>query len=126
MKKLAQIQDFVKNMYKAAAGLASGELEVLEAKEKARRLAICASCEHFNQQRYQCKVCSCKGGMLKIKASVNLWKCPKGKWEHTPNLIENELGYCKSCKAPIVKIIKKDGKVFEQCSNDCIISSDEH
>lgn len=120
MKKLSQIQDFVKNMYKAAAGLAKGELEVLDAKEKARRLKICDSCPYFNKEKYQCRICSCKGGMLKLKASVNLWKCPKGKWEHTPDLVPTEHGYCPECKGAVIKVLKKDEKVFAQCINGCI------
>lgn len=123
---LKAIQDFAKNMYKAAAGLAKGEFEILDAKEKAKRLRICKECTYFDKARYRCRVCECKGRMLELKASVNLWKCPKGKWEHTPDLVPHGSGYCKTCHATIVKIVHKDGKRFEQCTNGCIISSDEH
>ena len=117
-----QVKDFIKNMYKAAAGVATGELKILEAKEKARRLSICEACPNFNKVAYQCRICSCRGRMLELKASINLWKCPEGRWEHTPKLIPVK-GYCRSCKGAVVKIVTKDDKTLEQCENGCIINT---
>lgn len=120
MNKLQQGRDLAKNIFKAAAGFATSKLEILDAKEKARRLAICASCEYFNTQKYQCKVCGCKGRFLKLKASVNLWKCPYKKWEQTTNFTDADLGYCLDCQGQVVKLVEKDDKTFAQCVNGCI------
>jgi protein-arginine kinase activator protein McsA len=125
MKKIGQVRDFLKNMYKAAAGLAKGELQILDAREKAKRLKICSECPHFNHEAYQCKICSCKGRMMELKASVNLWNCPKGKWPSGHKTVPVEHGYCAECKGAIEKITKKGRKTFAECVNGCNLTIDE-
>ena len=88
----------------ASAGILSGKLKRLEASEKLARLEICKNCpsQMFDSVNYKCRVCGCKGRFLKLKASVNLWKCPEGHWDGLPTVdIPAPLGYCEQCEAVI-------------------------
>ena len=122
MNKYQQARDLAKNLFKAAAGLATNKLVILESREKVRRLDICSRCPHFNAKSYQCKVCKCKGRFLRLKASVNLWECPEGRWAQTTNFTDAKLGYCLDCKAQVVELVKKDDKTFAECTNGCIVT----
>jgi hypothetical protein len=44
---------------------------------KAKRLALCVVCEHYNAVRGSCNKCGC---ILKTKTSWALERCPIGKW----------------------------------------------
>lgn len=115
--RLQQIRDFSKNMMLAAAGLATGKTQRLEAHEKSRRLAICKKCPggHFNIETFQCAVCKCKGRMLELKASVNLWRCPKGYWDNMIiKTLDAPFGYCPRCKAIIEEV---NDKGMAKCLN---------
>jgi len=64
------------------------QVEEVEEEEKSIRLAICESCEHFQDQSRQCGICKCfmdvKTGtkihrnVLKMRYEVT--HCPVGKW----------------------------------------------
>lgn len=114
-----EVKDFLKNMALAVVGIATNKIKILDAREKHRRLKICKSCKFFNPEKYQCRVCSCKGRMLKLKASVNLWKCPEGKWEQAN--IEHDLGNCSVCQGFLEKIEKNGHKTFATCVNGCTV-----
>jgi hypothetical protein len=44
---------------------------------KRARLAICATCEHFQSALVRCDKCHC---FLKIKAAIHSFHCPLAKW----------------------------------------------
>jgi hypothetical protein len=41
------------------------------------RLAICASCEHFDATLHRCKLCGC---FMQVKARIPQSKCPDRRW----------------------------------------------
>ena len=55
--------------------------------EKARRLEICHSCEHFNAPR--CTLCGC---YMKFKSTLASSECPVGKWSSLRELAVNHSG----------------------------------
>jgi len=116
-KRIKLVREFSANMMKAAVGLVRGDTQRLEAHEKIRRLDICKKCpsDKFNAESLQCSVCTCKGQMLELKASVNLWTCTLGHWDHLPeSSIEAPNGYCPSCKAVIEAV---DSSGMAECIN---------
>jgi uncharacterized paraquat-inducible protein A len=51
--------------------------------EITQRYLICLTCEDFDQQRSECKVCGCAISTKKIFMNKLAWsdqECPKGKW----------------------------------------------
>lgn len=117
-EKIVIARDLTKSMHLAAAGIAGGYIKRLEATEKLRRLEICKKCEFFNAPVVQCRICKCKGRAMDLKMSVNVWRCPKGKWH--AGTLEAPRGYCLKCSAIIEKREDKDdnGDVFETCTNN--------
>lgn len=71
------VRNFVSDLNRAAVGLLTGKTKPVDAVQKIARLEICKQCEHFNAHLYQCRHCKC---FLKLKAAVNVWKCPLDKW----------------------------------------------
>jgi len=116
MTKPQQAKDLAKNIFKAAAGLVTGKLKILDSQEKKRRLQVCYQCHNFDHEKQQCMICECRGRFLELKASVNLWQCPEGKWE-VANIADGDKGYCVICKGAIVEITNKDDKTYGQCVN---------
>jgi len=117
INRIKVVREFSINMMKAAVGIATGKTQKLEAREKLRRLNICKSCptNDFIPETMQCKVCTCRGQMLQLKASVNLWTCTKGHWDNMiKRTVDAPLGYCPSCKAVIESI---DAKGMAKCIN---------
>jgi hypothetical protein len=60
------------------AAVATGG-ETVSPEERARRLAICASCEHFDDAARRCRVCTCH---MPLKVRLAAWHCPlpEPKW----------------------------------------------
>jgi hypothetical protein len=54
------------------AAVASGG-ETVSPEERARRLAICASCEHFDAAAERCRRCTC---YMPLKTRLAAWHCP--------------------------------------------------
>jgi hypothetical protein len=62
----------------AVAAVQSGGKQV-SAEERARRLAICESCEHFDAAAERCRRCTC---YMPWKVRLEAWHCPlpEPKW----------------------------------------------
>jgi hypothetical protein len=58
------------------------------------RLAICKSCEEFNNTIKMCAVCKC---FMPVKTRLAFAECPKQKWgkDFTPGSKPNGLKYIK-------------------------------
>ncbi len=54
------------------AAVASGG-ETVSPEERARRLAICESCEHFDAAAERCRRCTC---YMPLKTRLAAWHCP--------------------------------------------------
>ena len=118
LDRIKRVREFSADMMKAAVGLTTGKTQRLEAHEKMRRLAICKKCPggHFRVETFQCSVCKCKGRMLELKASVNLWTCPKGYWDNMViKTIDAPYGYCPLCKA-LIESLEDNG--MAKCLNN--------
>ena len=73
-KNLAKFAfDVIKNAMQTGALIVSEEI-------KEERLAICRSCEYYNEKQIRCKQCGC---FLQHKASYALDSCPIGKWKES-------------------------------------------
>lgn len=115
--------DFFANLSKAATGMFTGKTQTLDAREKIRRLDICKECpsDLYDAEKVKCKGCSCKGFMLKWKASVNIWNCPRGHWDELGQTsIDAPYGYCRNCKAVVEELEDfSEDKVLGICTNGC-------
>ena len=117
LNRIKAVREFSANMMKAAVGLVGGKTQRLEAHEKLRRLSICKKCptDDFIPETFQCKVCTCKGQLLELKASVNLWTCTKGHWDNIAiKTLDAPYGYCPSCKALVEEL---DANSMGKCLN---------
>jgi len=56
--------------------------------EQNERLSVCQSCEHYNQERKVCPLCSC---YMPIKVRVSWLKCPINKWGHATTTQEFDI-----------------------------------
>ena len=45
--------------------------------EYVNRLSKCKDCDHFDNEKWSCKICGC---YLDKKAKMNTENCPEGKW----------------------------------------------
>ena len=101
-ERIAVARDLTKSIYLAAAGVMGGHIARLEASEKLRRMNICRECEHYDEKLVRCKICKCKGRGMELKASVNVWKCPVGKWH--AGTLDAPFGYCEKCAAIVESV----------------------
>lgn len=73
----------VKNGVMAAGRLVwakvKGERVEVGPEEYARRVALCLTCEHYNDVKDTCSKCGCKGKKAKLKLATE--GCPEGKWQ---------------------------------------------
>lgn len=61
------------NFLSAAARHVAHGMPTVSDDEKARRLAICGACDHFEPEKSHCKICSC---WMDMKASWEDMQCP--------------------------------------------------
>ena len=74
---IEQAQNFAGAAIRIAKAALHGEQIIAEEDIQDKRLAICKSCDKFNEEQFRCYLCGC---YLRTKISLLTESCPISKW----------------------------------------------
>lgn len=77
----------------AAVNFVVAGLPLVSDEEKARRLSICAACQHYDAEANRCRVCGC---FLGVKVTMATEECPLRKWVAVA-INKGPTGTCGGC-----------------------------